>query len=364
MQVEYVGPGVGDPHCGGRSATQVVLADAVYYFKPGRTSKRAFMQACLQATGMDECMYLPPEIPLLDGYLQESIDCAGMMVSDVDFWHRAGQFAAIADCLSVTDIHYENVSSVRGAVALIDDETILTASPAPRVRGILATLLLQDPSNAAHGVIAGFMASRSTGRSRNFPTIQESRPGAELTVRFTAYGQRQQTSISREYGSISDSLDTFLSGLRSGYRKIRACRSLLEEVIISHAPELRSRVIIDATASYRRLSAMVSTAPLDSSARDLEDTLVDELVGVRRPFVPAGFIRSEANQLARGDVPFFVIDTTSHTVFDQWGPVGKVVRSPAARSAVSIAGVDEDYIEQQCSVVSEHVHSLESNEQE
>lgn len=309
-------------------------------------------------------MYLPPEIPLLDGYLQESVDRAGVAVSDVDFWHKAGQFAAIADCLSVTDIHYENVSTARGAVALIDDETILTASPAPRIRGILTTLLLQDPSNAAHGVVAGFMASRTTGRSRNFPTIQESRSRAELTVRFTAFGQRQQTSISRDYGSIYDSLDSFLRGLRSGYRRIRASRSLLEEVIVSHAPELRSRVIVDATASYRRLSAMVSTAPLDSSVQDLEDTLVDELVAVQRPFVPAGFIRSEANQLALGDVPFFVIDTTSQTVFDQWGPVGKVVRSPAARSAVSIAGVDEDYIEQQCSVVSEHVHSLRSNEQE
>ncbi|MBF6475465.1 MULTISPECIES: DUF4135 domain-containing protein [Nocardia] len=359
-----VRPAVGDPHGGGRTATEITTEHGVQYFKPNRVSKRQLLEDFTNVTNLSECFVAPSDRCWSDGYVQDGIDFSISPVDREEFWFRAGQFAAGAEMLSITDLHYENIATTGGKVAVIDDETVLTTALALRPRSILTTLLLQDPAQARIGVVAGLMADHTTGMSRNFPRITEPTDGGELSVGFIGESRRSPTAIGARYGSICAHEDSFIDGLRSGYDHIRAHRTAAVEVIASHARSLRSRVIVDATANYRRLSAMVATSPPDITIADLEDRLAGELHAIGRPYVTDAVIRSEARQLAAGDVPMFMIDTASERVRDQWSPVAKVVRSPAAVSISAITGLGPDHVGRQCVMAREYIGRLRRMRQE
>lgn len=350
---DRIQPGHGDPHRGGRTTTKVTSAGAVRYYKPGRSSRRDTLTAFFDAAGLAASVHIPPDVPVLDGYVQNAVPVPSATVSGEEFWYRAGLFAAAADCLGTIDLHYGNIAPADDAIAIIDDETVLAPSPFDRERNLLTTLLLQDPATARTEVSAGFMATTTPGISRNFPSLRVSERDRGLTVRMTTRLPGKPTRIGRHVQNLSGYLDEFLAGLSNGYVTIRRNRHELVQVLRSCPRESLSRAIVFSTPGYARLSAMVALSPYTASRPEIHERLVGQLRRYPRTTVGPEIIASEARQLLGGDVPLFSIDPHADHIVDGTGRVGRVRRPPIDECCDRISTLDQNYSIAQARVVTQ-----------
>lgn len=348
--VDKIQPGVGDPHGNGRTTTKIVADDSVYYFKPNRSSKRLLLESFFQSADISDYIHAPGDIPVLDGYLQESVPDPNPSITNEEFWHRAGAFAAAADCLSVIDLHYDNIAPAEDSIAFIDDETVLTVSPFERERNLLTTLLVQDPSTAVSGLAAGFMAVSTPSVSKYYPTLQDVGPGGHLTVRMSVQVEGRPTAIGRRFGSMCEYVDEFVEGLRHGYRNIILNRQSAASAIRGMYDESKSRAIFYSTPGYLRLSTLVSTSPTSATQRDISEKLTLELTRHERISVGPDIIRSEARQLMRGDIPMFTVGLTSKEISDGDNPLGEVRHTPVEESSNRLFSLDDNYVDAQCAI--------------
>ncbi len=345
---EKLEPGAGDAHHYGKTTTKITSADGTYYFKPARSSKRLLVQSVFRAADMPDHIYVPCDTPLLDGYVQESVPPPEPSVSKEEFWHRAGAFAAVSDCLNVVDAHYENVVPAGASIALIDDETIMTASPFGHERNLLTTLLLQDTD--AIEIAAGFMAAATPSVSNYYPTLLDAAGGEHMTVRTSTRIESRATTIARHFGSISDFSDEFVDGLRQGYSKISSHGLSVARAIRKFGAGSKSRAVLFSTPGYRRLTLLISTSPTSASKHEIEERVLRDLQRFDRKAVAPQILRSEISQLMRGDVPMFTIDVTSREIYDGEDRVGEITMSPVDESCSRIFGLDRHYIDDQCAI--------------
>ncbi|MFE3442246.1 DUF4135 domain-containing protein [Nocardia sp. NPDC059180] len=348
---DRIEPGIGDPHRCGRTTTRVCKRGAFQYYKPGRFSRRETLTAFFEAADISASIHIPPDTPMLDGYLQDAVPEPSHPVSDEEFWYRAGIFAAAADCLGIIDLHYGNIAPTDGAVAIIDDETVLAMSPFERERNLLTTLLLQDPSTAGSEVSAGFMALSTPGVSRYFPSLQESGPDRRLTVRMTTRLDSKPTPLGRHFQGLRGYIDEFVAGLSHGYANVRRNRNAVEDALRSCPRESLSRALVYSTPGYARLSAQIAVSPSAASYREIHDRLVEELGRHPRTTVGPEIIASEARQLLSGDIPLFSIDPHSNHIVDGAGRVGRARRAPIDESRRRILALDRSYAVAQARIV-------------
>ncbi|MBF6456239.1 DUF4135 domain-containing protein [Nocardia cyriacigeorgica] len=347
-------PGLGDPHRGGRTTTKVSSAEVVQYYKPGRYSRRDMLTAFFDAAELSASVHIPPDISVLDGYLQSAVPVPSpATMPGEEFWYRAGIFAAGTDCLGTVDLHYGNIAPAGNAIAIIDDETVLAPSPFDRERNVLTTLLLQDPASARTEVSAGFMATNTPGVSRNFPSLQASEPDSGLTVRMTTRLASKPTRIGSHVQNLSGYLEEFRAGLSHGYATIRRNRHALVDVLRSCPRESLSRAIVYSTPGYARLSAMVALSPSTASQREIFERLVEQLGRFSRTTVGPEIIASEARQLLGGDIPLFWIDPHTDHIVDGTGRVGRVRHPPIDECCHRLSTLDHNYSIAQARIVTQ-----------
>ncbi|NEW38761.1 DUF4135 domain-containing protein [Nocardia cyriacigeorgica] len=350
---DRIEPGIGDPHRYGRTTTKVSRNGSFQYYKPGRVSRRATLTALFGEADISESIHVPPDTPILDGYLQDAVPAPSSPAPDEEFWYHAGIFAAAADCAGIIDLHYGNIAPTDDAVAIIDDETVLALSPFDRERNLLTTLLLQDPTPSETEVSAGFMAISTPGISRYFPSLRESGPDRQLTVRMTTRLDSKPTPIGRHFRNLREYVDEFVAGLAHGYANIRRNRHAAVHALRSCPRESRSRALMYSTPGYARLSALVAVSPSAASSSEIHDRLVEELGRYPRATVGREIIASEARQLLSGDIPLFSIDPHSTHIVDGAGRVGRVRRAPIDECCRRILALDQNYATEQARIAAQ-----------
>ena len=237
------------------------------------------------------------------------------------FFFRFGALIALAYALNITDMHMENVLAVGEHPILIDLETAIYRFPDEIRPTDICTTGLLERGEAADNHHSGLQGG---GNCTEWALdVQRLDSGMRVGYRRAAYRASNRATDVR--GNLIDPMRYsrhVLNGFEIGYRAAEAQRRWLLEHIEASRSSARVRHIARFTTYY----ALHAFRLLQPGALPME-TRKEELLGALSdpgPMSPSHHLQlaaPEANDLLRGDVPYFWSDLDSRDLANRHGVV-------------------------------------------
>lgn len=255
------------------------------------------------------------------------------------FWWRAGFASAEIDVLGFADCHFENVRVSAGKLYVVDAEVFDR-----RMTGLSSTLLLQRSGDSPLGLTSGLM-SRATKRRSISPHLAADEDGVRVSYR-TPVRRSVASDVRSVYGDLGDYVDSFVEGLRYGYRHVASVPK--GELIRSG---MYTRHVFRSTWRYRA-SLLLALKIMSEGVSGGEAFYRSARSSLKTQRVRRSVVESEMRQMAAGDVPMFWRRAGTGSVVDPQGVEVDCVEPPRSELDARLADIGLDaYVREQVSYV-------------
>lgn len=300
-----------DPHNGNLKTTRVITDAGVFVYKPHDLRQDEFLCNFVRKFA-EGCFYVPECIACsrtdADGNTEyygfcEYIECVPPSCCEeaADYYCNLGALSAFTHMLGSTDMHFENILSVKSIPVPVDLETFFGAcSYNPEAD--------DHPDMVSSVIVNGMYPTRLRGSVEISPLISLATENMGAPV------------IDGKRRSIYGYEEHFYDGFKKMYMKLMSER---EEIIgvLRDAPDFRIRILPRMSDFYAKLLQKLSEGADDDYLRQRLSDCPYGLTGISAETM----ISREIESLSAGDIPYFFLHSNSRNLFDVKGIVAEDV---------------------------------------
>lgn len=369
-------PTGGDSHNGGKRVLRFLFENGTsLFYKPGSMVVDSMLNRMLEelALPLDLC---PGRTSFVNfgehGWAAQTYFAAVRdRAAESRYWRRAGALLAIADILNFSDGHFENIVAAGEWPTIVDNETFFQnirldyGDSTEERHSILFTGLIQRCDDLANGrgLMAGYQAFGPRRMQSLYPHALNDKT---LNLMVGMSGLTYSPPLNRpiidgRYSDVVRYRNDLKAGMEAAYRHIMSHRDgLLGSSIWLDLQEVRVRQLVRSTMYYLLLLRTVEQPGFGTSDSELLRSVLREKLhvsGTSHSVDPNQVVDYEIRALERMDIPSFYLTVNSVDLVDGDGRRYENFfrESAIEQMRTRIAGLDEDYIAEQCQILSDHL---------